>query len=112
MTGNLVVPQGQTMTINDGAYLRIADQVTITVEGTFTSGFSTISSMGGGARWGGLVVGDNAETTVQIIGTSMVEGSPLISVEGNQTQSFSHASLARSSGAEPLLSSTNSHSWL
>ena len=30
------------MTINDGAYLRIADQVTITVEGTFTSGFSTV----------------------------------------------------------------------
>ena len=108
LTGNLVVPQGQTMTINDGAYLRIADQVTITVEGTFTSGFSTISSMGGGARWGGLVVGDNAETSVQILGSSLVEGSPLMTVNGDADVIFSHATLARSSGAEPLLRTTNS----
>ena len=108
LTGNLVVPQGQTMTINDGAYLRIADQVTITVEGTFTSGYSTISSMGGGARWGGLVVGDNAETLVQILGSSLVEGSPLMTVSGDAEVIFSHASLARSSSAEPLLRTTNS----
>ena len=108
LTGDLVVPQGQTMTINDGAYLRIADQVTITVEGTFTSGYSTISSMGGGARWGGLVVGDNAETLVQILGSSLVEGSPLMTVSGDAEVIFSHASLARSSSAEPLLRTTNS----
>ena len=108
LTGDLVVPQGQTMTINDGAYLRIADQVTITVEGTFTSGYSTISSMGGGARWGGLVVGDNAETSVQILGSSLVEGSPLMTVSSDAEVIFSHASLARSSSAEPLLRTTNS----
>ena len=47
LSSDLVVPQGETMTVNDGAHLRIADQVTITVEGTFNSGYSTISSMGG-----------------------------------------------------------------
>ena len=110
LTSNLVIPLGETMTVNDGVFLRVADQVTITVEGTFTSGSSTISSMGDGARWGGLVIGDNAETTARIIGTSIVEGSPLISIDGQSDTVLSHAHLARSSGAEPLLRSTNSAS--
>ena len=108
LTSDLVIPQGETMTINDGAYLRVADQVTITVEGTFESGYSTISSMGGGARWGGLVVGDNAETNAQLLGTSLVEGSPLITIDGDADVVLSHAYLARSSSAEPLLRTTNS----
>ena len=108
LSSDLVVPQGETMTVNDGAHLRIADQVTITVEGTFNSGYSTISSMGGGARWGGLLVGDNAETSAQILGTSLVEGSPLMTINGDADVVFSHSSLARSSSAEPLLRTTNS----
>ena len=108
LTSDLVIPVGETMSVNDGVSLRIADQVTITVEGTFNSGYSTISSMGDGARWGGLVVGEDSETTVRVIGTSMVEGSPLISIEGQSDIVLSHAHFARSSSAEPLLRSTGS----
>ena len=96
------------MTVNDGVFLRVADQVTITVEGTFNAGYSTISSMGDGARWGGLVIGGDAETTTMLIGTSMVEGAPLISIEGQSETVLSQAYLARSSSAEPLLRSTGS----
>ena len=108
LTSDLVIPNGETMTVNDGVFLRVADQVTITVEGTFNAGYSTISSMGDGARWGGLVIGDGAETTARIIGTSMVEGAPLVSIVGQSDIVLSHAYLARSSSAEPLLRSTNS----
>ena len=108
LTSDLVIPAGETMTVNDGVFLRVADQVTITVEGTFNAGYSTISSMGDGARWGGLVIGGDAETTAMLIGTSMVEGAPLISIEGQSESVLSHAYLARSSSAEPLLRSTGS----
>lgn len=108
LTSNLVIPAGETMTVNDGVFLRVADQVTITVEGTFNAGYSTISSMGDGARWGGLVIGGDAETTTMLIGTSMVEGAPLISIEGQSETVLSQAYLARSSSAEPLLRSTGS----
>ena len=108
LTSDLVIPSGETMTVNDGVFLRVADQVTITVEGTFNAGYSTISSMGDGARWGGLVIGGDAETTAMLIGTSMVEGAPLISIEGQSDTVLSHAYLARSSSAEPLLRSTGS----
>lgn len=108
LTTDLVIPIGETMTVNDGVYLRVADQVSITVEGTFNSGYSTISSMGDGARWGGLVIGGDAETTAMLIGTSMVEGAPLVSIEGQSETVLSHAYLARSSSAEPLLRSTGS----
>ena len=43
-----------------------------------------------------------------LIGTSMVEGAPLISIEGQSETVLSHAYLARSSSAEPLLRSTGS----
>ena len=108
LTSDLVIPVGETMSVNDGVYLRVADEVTITVQGTFNSGYSTISSMGDGARWGGLIVGEDSETTVRVIGTSMVEGSPLISIEGQSDIVLSHSHFARSSSAEPLLRSTNS----
>ena len=108
LTSDLVIPTGETMTVNDGVFLRVADQVTITVEGTFNAGYSTISSMGDGARWGGLVIGGGAETNAMLIGTSMVEGAPLISIEGQSDTVLSHAHLARSSSAEPLLRSTGS----
>ena len=107
LTDNLVIPQFQTMTINDGVYLRVAGEATITVEGTFNSGYSTISSMGGGTGWGGLVIGGSADTQARIIGTSLVEGSPLVTIDGESDVAISHAYLARSSGAEPLLHTTN-----
>ena len=107
LTDDLVIPQFQTMTINDGVYLRVAGEATITVEGTFNSGYSTISSMGGGTGWGGLVIGGSADTQARIIGTSLVEGSPLVTIDGESDVAISHAYLARSSGAEPLLHTTN-----
>ena len=107
LTDDLVIPQFQTMTINDGVYLRVAGEATITVEGTFNSGYSTISSMGGGIGWGGLVIGGSADTQARIIGTSLVEGSPLVTIDGESDVAISHAYLARSSGAEPLLHTTN-----
>jgi hypothetical protein len=108
LTSNLIIPQGQTMTINDGVSLRVADGVTISVEGTFNSGYSTISSMGGGARWGGLIVGDNTETSASLLGTSLVEGSPLLTLDGNADVVLSNGLLSRSSGAEPLIRLNNS----
>jgi uncharacterized protein YjbI with pentapeptide repeats len=96
------------MTINDGVSLRVADEIAITVEGTFESGYSTISSMGGGARWGGLIVGDNVETTASLLGTSLVEGSPVLTMSGYADIILSDGLLSRSSGAEPLIRMTNS----
>jgi hypothetical protein len=109
LTNNLIIPQDQTMTINDGVSLRVADGVTISVEGIFNSGYSTISSMGNGARWGGLIVGDNADTSASLLGTSLVEGSPLLTLDGNDVV-LSNGLLSRSSGAEPLIRLTNSAS--
>ena len=108
LSSNLVIPQSQTMTINDGVSLRVADEIAITVEGTFESGYSTISSMGGGARWGGLIVGDNVETTASLLGTSLVEGSPVLTMSGYADIILSDGLLSRSSGAEPLIRMTNS----
>ena len=110
LTNNLIIPQDQTMTINDGVSLRVADGVTISVEGIFNSGYSTISSMGNGARWGGLIVGDNADTSASLLGTSLVEGSPLLTLDGNADVVLSNGLLSRSSGAEPLIRLTNSAS--
>ena len=107
LSSDLVVPQSQTLTLNDGVSLRVADAVTITVEGTFESGYSTISSMGGGARWGGLIVGDNVETTASLLGTSLVEGSPVLTMNGYAEIILSDGLLSRSSGAEPLIRLTN-----
>jgi len=108
LSSDLVIPMGETMTVNDGVFLRVADQVTITVEGTFNSGYSTISSMGDGARWGGLVIGNSAETKARILGTTMVEGAPLVSITDQSDVVISHSYLARSSSAEPLIRTTSS----
>ena len=37
LSSDLIIPQGQTMTVNDGVALRVSEDVTITVEGTFNS---------------------------------------------------------------------------
>ena len=109
LSSDLIIPQGQTMTVNDGVALRVSEDVTITVEGTFNSGYSTIKSTGNGF-WGGLIIGDNAETTASILGTSMEEGSPLIVMEGEADVFVSNARLSRSSSAEPLVRITNAAS--
>lgn len=106
LSSDLIIPQGQTMTVNDGVALRVSEDVTITVEGTFNSGYSTIKSMGNGF-WGGLVVGDNAETSASILGTRMEEGSPLLLMQGEADIVVSNARLSRSSSAEPLVRISN-----
>ncbi len=107
LSSDLVIPIGQTMTVNDGVFLRVGDGVTITVEGTFNSGYSTISSSSGGARWGGLVIGHNSETSASLLGTSLVEGSPLLTMNAYADVVLSNGLLSRTSGAEPLIRLTN-----
>tara|TARA_B110001452_G_scaffold237348_1_gene217127 strand:+ start:525 stop:4976 length:4452 start_codon:yes stop_codon:yes gene_type:complete len=112
LSSNLVVPIGQTLTLNDGVFLRVTDGVTIKVEGTFNSGNSTISSTAGGARWGGLIIGDNNETSAQLLGTSLVEGSPLLTIDGYADVVLNNGLLSRTSGAEPLIRLTNAASGI
>ena len=104
LSSDLVIPSDQTMRIYDGVALRVSDGVTITVEGVMDTGYSTISSTGGGARWGGLIVGHSSDTSLSIVGTNLVEGSPILSVENDAQVTISNALFARSGGAEPLIS--------
>ena len=110
LTSDLVIPAEQTMTINDGVSLRVADSVSITVEGTFNSGSSTISSMGSGSRWSGLIIGGNVETTARILGTNLFEGSPLLTIDGQASVLIGNSTISRSSSAEPLMRLTNTAS--
>ena len=43
---------------------------------------ATISSTGFGARWGGLVLDGIVGSRIQLSGTQLVEGSPLLTVSG------------------------------
>ena len=103
LSSDLVIPSDQTMSIGDGVALRVSDGVTITVEGVMNAGYSTISSTGGGARWGGLIVGDTLDTQVNLLGTNLVEGSPLVSITDEAEVVISNALISRSGGAEPLI---------
>ena len=108
LSNDLIIPLGQTMTVNDGVVLKVASGATIKVEGIFNSGFSRIDSMGGGSGWGGLIVGDNSETSASLLGTSLADGSPLITLNGNADVIVSNSQILGSSGAEPLIRLTNS----
>ena len=106
LSNHLVIPQGQTMTIHDGVELRISEGVTIEVDGTLNAGSATMSSVGSGSRWGGLIVGDNSETTASLLGTHLVEGTPLITMDGLGEITLTDSIIARSSGSEPLIRTT------
>ncbi|MGY8755329.1 MAG: hypothetical protein ACKVIR_06520 [Candidatus Poseidoniales archaeon] len=110
LSGDLTIPQGQTMTIHDGVQVKITDTTTISVEGILEAGSSTLSSVGGGARWGGLIIGDNAETSVSLLGTNLLEGSPLLTIDGQADVVLSAGRLSRSSGGEPLVRTSYSSS--
>ena len=103
LSSDLVIPLGQTLTIHDGVSLRVADSTTITVEGTLDAGSSTISSVGSGARWGGLIIGGNAETSTNLLGTQIVEATPLITMDGPASVNIVDAILSRSAAGEPLI---------
>ena len=96
------------MTVNDGVELRIASQATIDVQGVFEAGSATISSTGFGARWGGLLLDGIVGSRIQLSGTQLVEGSPLLTVSGYGEMVAENVNFARSAGADPLISISSS----
>ncbi len=103
---DLTVASTGTLTLLDGSLLRIADTVRIHVEGTLDAGDATMQGPGAGARWGGVLVDGDAETEVRMHGTRLLEASPALQHGGPGTVSLIDTTLARSSGADPLLQVT------
>ena len=104
LEGDLTVASNTRMTVNDGVELRIASNAIIDVQGIFEAGTATISSTGFGARWGGLMLDGIVGSRVDLSGTLLAEGSPLITMAGRGDVSAQGAQFARSAGADPLIS--------
>ena len=102
LDGDLSVEASGTLTIDDGVSLRISDGSTINVDGRIDSGAATLSSTGLGSRWGGFVMG-GAGSTIDLSQTSIFEASPALNVESQGTFIGDGLTLARSSGADPLI---------
>ena len=102
LDGNLAIEATGTLTIDDGVSLRISEGSQISVDGQIDAGAATLSSTGGGSRWGGFVMG-SASSTIDLSLTSIVEASPALTVENQGTFIGDGITLARSSGADPLL---------
>ena len=103
LEGDLIVASNTRMTINDGVELRITSDAVIDVQGVFEAGTSTISSTGFGARWGGLLLDGIVGSRIDLSGTLLAEGSPLITMAGLGEVSAQGAQFARSAGADPLI---------
>jgi hypothetical protein len=108
LEGDLTIASTTKLTVNDGVELRIASQAVIDVQGVFEAGSATISSTGFGARWGGLLLDGIVGSRVQLSGTQLVEGSPLLTVSGYGDMVAENVNFARSAGADPLISITQS----
>ena len=108
LEGDLTIASTTKMTVNDGVELRIASQATIDVQGVFEAGSATISSTGFGARWGGLLLDGIVGSRIQLSGTQLVEGSPLLTVSGYGEMVAENVNFARSAGADPLISISSS----
>ena len=108
LEGDLTIASTTKMTVNDGVELRIASQATIDVQGVFEAGSATISSAGFGARWGGLLLDGIVGSRIQLSGTQLVEGSPLLTVSGYGEMVAENVNFARSAGADPLISISSS----
>lgn len=91
-----------TMTIQDGVSLRVAEGASITVNGVLDVGAATISSIGSGARWGGLVSGSSSNSLIDLAGTTVVEASPTLTVAGLGNVVADGVLFARS-GSEALM---------
>ena len=104
LEGDLTIGANTRMTVNDGVELRIASNAIIDVQGIFEAGAATVSSTGFGARWGGLLVDGIVGSRVDLSGTMLAEGSPLITMAGRGEVSAQGAQFARSAGADPLIS--------
>ncbi|MCH1443163.1 MAG: hypothetical protein L7U53_04755 [Candidatus Poseidoniaceae archaeon] len=104
LEGDLTIASTTKLTVNDGVELRIASQAVIDVQGVFEAGSATISSTGFGARWGGLLLDGIVGSRIQLSGTQLVEGSPLLTVSGYGEMVAENVNFARSAGADPLIS--------
>ena len=104
LEGDLTIASNTRLTVNDGVELRIASNAIIDVQGIFEAGTATISSTGFGARWGGLMLDGIVGSRVDLSGTLLAEGSPLITMAGRGEVSAQGAQFARSAGADPLIS--------
>ena len=103
LEGDLTIASTTKLTVNDGVELRIASQAIIDVQGVFEAGSATISSTGFGARWGGLVLDGIVGSRIQLSGTQLVEGSPLLTVSGYGEMVAENVNFARSAGSDPLI---------
>lgn len=104
LEGDLTIASNTRMTVNDGVELRIASDAIIDVQGIFEAGAATISSTGFGARWGGLMLDGIIGSRIDLSGTLLAEGSPLITMAGRGEVTAQGAQFARSAGADPLIS--------
>ena len=104
LEGDLTVGSTTKLTVNDGVELRISSNAIIDVQGVFEAGAATISSTGFGARWGGLLLDGIMGSRIDLSGTVMVEGSPLLTMAGLGEANVQGAQFARSAGADPLIS--------
>ena len=102
LDGDLAVEALGTFTIDDGVSLRISEGSQISVDGRIDAGAATLSSTGGGSRWGGFVMG-GASSTIDLSLTNIVEASPALTVESQGTFIGDGITMARSSGADPLI---------
>ena len=102
LDGDLSVEALGTLTIDDGVSLRISEGSQISVDGRIDAGAATLSSTGSGSRWGGFVMG-GASSTLDLSLTNIVEASPALTVESQGTFIGDGITMARSSGADPLI---------
>ena len=102
LDGDLDVEALGTLTIDDGVSLRISEGSQISVDGRIDAGAATLSSTGSGSRWGGFVMG-GASSTLDFSLTNIVEASPALTVDSQGTFIGDGITMARSSGADPLI---------
>jgi len=103
LENDLVIPQLKSLVIDDGVSFRVSDGVSITVEGTLDAGDSTISSTGLGARWAGLILGEQLSSRIELSNTDVVEASTPLHVSQTGSVYADGVSMMRSTASESLL---------
>ena len=103
LESNLVIPQLKSLVIDDGVSFRVSDGVSITVEGTLDAGDSTISSTGYGARWAGLILGEQLSSRIELSNTDVVEAATPLYVSQTGSVYADGVTMMRSTASEPLV---------
>ena len=103
LDNDLVIPQLKSLIIDDGVSFRVSDGVSITVEGTLDAGDSTISSTGYGARWAGLILGDQLSSRIELSNTDVVEASIPLRISQAGSVYADGVTMMRSTASEPLV---------